>query len=108
MALAGRAVAAARPGQGADRTPRWHDAIKGGSARLARIIDGLFENAFVKVADLPERLGVTYPTAKADADRLLDAGILRELTDTSPRTLYAHELFAVAFMEPDGAPSVDR
>ena len=101
-------MAAAQPSEGADRTPRRHDAIKGGSARLARIIDGLFENPFVKVADLPERLGVTYPTAKADADRLLDAGILRELTDTSPRTLYAHELFAVAFMEPDGAPSVDR
>ncbi len=84
------------------------DGIRGASARLMRIIEGLFANAFVRIADLPDRLGITYPTAKADTDRLMAAGILRELPDTTPRTLYAPELYAVAFTEPDGPPSVDR
>lgn len=84
------------------------DEIRGASARLVKIIEGLFANAFVRVADLPARLDVTYPTAKADTDRLLTAGILREVPAATPRTLYAHELFEVAFAEPDGPPSVER
>lgn len=31
--------------------------IRGGSVRLTRIVDGLFENAFVRISDLPGRLG---------------------------------------------------
>lgn len=84
------------------------DKIRGGSVRLTRIVDGLFENAFVRISDLPGRLGVTYPTAKADTDRLIEATILRELPSVSPRTLYAHELFRITFEEPDGAPSTER
>ncbi len=71
----------------------------GGSVRLTQIVEGIFHSPFIRIADLPSRFGVTYPTAKADTDRLLQAGILRELENVSPRTLYAPEVFSVAYEE---------
>jgi Fic family protein len=44
-------------------------------------------------------LGVSYPTAKADVQRLVDAGILQELKDLTPATFYAPEVFNVAYAE---------
>ncbi len=71
----------------------------GGSVRLNQIVEGIFHSPFVRVADLPRRLGITYPTAKADIERLVDAGILRELPQVTPRTFYAPEVFDVAYDE---------
>lgn len=52
---------------------------------------------FIHVAQLARRLSVSYPTPKADAQRLVDAGILRELYSVRPKTLYAPEVFDVAY-----------
>jgi Fic family protein len=71
----------------------------GGSVRLLQIVEGIFHSPFIRVADLPARLGVTYPTAKADIDRLVDSNILRELPDTYPKTYFAPEVFAVSYDE---------
>jgi Fic family protein len=73
----------------------------GGSVRLTQIVEDIFYSPFVRIADLPERLKVTYPTAKADVDRLVQAGILKELENVSPKTFYAPEVFNVAYEEMD-------
>jgi Fic family protein len=71
----------------------------GGSVRLNQIVEQIFDSPFVRIADLPDKLGVTYPTAKADVGRLTDAGILRELPNISPKTFYAPEVYSVAYEE---------
>jgi Fic family protein len=71
----------------------------GGSIRLSQIVDDIFYSPFVRVAALARRLGVTYPTAKADLERLVQAGILHELPLVSPKTYYAPEVYAVAYEE---------
>jgi Fic family protein len=71
----------------------------GGSIRLHAIVEGLFHSPVVRVADLPERLSVTYPTAKSDVDRLIEVGILSELPGPSARTVYAHEVFRIAYSD---------
>jgi len=68
-----------------------------GNVRLHQIVDDLFQTPLVAVADLPEALGVTYPTAKADAEKLAAVGILVELPDHHPRTYYSPEIFAIAY-----------
>jgi Fic family protein len=69
----------------------------GGKARLGPIADSLFRHPFVRVTDLVERMGITYPAAKADLDRLAAAGIVRRLPDATPITYYAPELFDIAY-----------
>jgi Fic family protein len=71
----------------------------GGSTRLHQIVESLFRSPFVRVADLPERLAVTYPTAKADVDRLIECGILAELSGLPARTVYAPEIFRIAYSD---------
>lgn len=71
----------------------------GGSVRLNQIVDSIFHSPFIRVADLPALLGVTYPTAKADVERLVDSKILQELQDTYPKTYFAPEVFAVSYDE---------
>lgn len=71
----------------------------GGSIRLHAIVEGLFRSPMVRVADLPERMNVTYPTAKSDVDRLIEVGILSEWPGPSARTVYAHEVFRIAYAD---------
>jgi Fic family protein len=71
----------------------------GGSIRLSQIVEEIFYSPFVRIADLPKKLLVTYPTAKADVDRLVQAGILRKLETITPTTYYAPEVFDVAYEE---------
>jgi Fic family protein len=73
----------------------------GGAVRLNQIVENIFHAPFVRIKDLPRRLGITYPTAKADVERLVEAGILRELKDISPKTYYAPDVFNVAYAELD-------
>lgn len=74
----------------------------GGSVRLSRIVEDIFYSPFVRVAALARHLGVTYPTARADLERLVEASILRELPSASPKTYYAPEVFNVAYEELGG------
>jgi Fic family protein len=71
----------------------------GGSVRLSQIIEGMFTSPYVRVAELATRLGVTYPTAKSDLERLVQAGVLQELPEITPKTFYAPEVFAVSYGE---------
>ena len=71
----------------------------GGHVRLTRIVERLFYHPFVRVADLQQRLNVTYPTAKADVARLVRARILKEMKGETPKTFFAPELFDVAYAD---------
>jgi Fic family protein len=73
----------------------------GGRVRLNRIVDDLFSSPILELAKLPERLEVTYPTAKSDVERLVDVGILAELPDMAVRTFYAPEVYRVAYGDID-------
>lgn len=46
---------------------------------------------------MPEQLGVTYPTAKADCKRLVEVGILELLPNVSPTTYYSSDIFNIAY-----------
>jgi DNA-binding Lrp family transcriptional regulator len=83
-------VSAARP-----------EKTSGGKARLLKIVEGIFEVPFVRIADLPERLGITYPTARSVVERLVAAGILRELEAVPSRTFYAPAVFSIAYDDLD-------
>jgi Fic family protein len=69
----------------------------GGAGRLNQMVEDLFHSPFLQVANLSKRLRVTYPTAKADVQRLVAADILRELPEVSPKTFYSPEVFKVAY-----------
>lgn len=69
----------------------------GGDIRLSKIVENIFDSPFVRIADLARRLEVSYPTAKADIDRLVHARILNELNNVTPKTFYAPEVFNVAY-----------
>lgn len=75
----------------------------GGNVRLNHIVDDIFHSPFIRIADLPKRLGVTYPTAKSDVERLVRVGILAELPDVRPRTYFSPEVYRIAYerMEED-------
>lgn len=74
----------------ADRTGR----------RIHRLIEMLFSNPIVRVSDIARKLGVTYPTAKTDIDRLAALNILRELPGVYPKAFVAKEIFDAAYGEP--------
>jgi Fic family protein len=71
----------------------------GGSVRLHQIVEAVFQSPFVRIVDLARQLGVTYPTAKADVERLVDAHILSALQTITPKTYFAPEVFNVAYDE---------
>lgn len=63
------------------------------SAGLLAIIDGLFSRPAFTIPIIAERLGVSYPAAKANVDKLLAAGIVHEAPQTSnPKFYIASEI----------------
>lgn len=71
----------------------------GGDIRLSQIVEDIFYSPFVRVASLPAKLDITYPTAKKDLERLVEAGILSELPNLSPKTYYARDVFNIAYAD---------
>jgi Fic family protein len=67
--------------------------------RAHEIIESLFSNPIVRITDVAKRLAVTYPTAKKDIDKLVQAEILFELKDVYPRAFYARKIFDAAYAE---------
>jgi len=71
------------------------------AARLIQIVESLFDKQFMEVSDIREQLNVTDPTARADANRLVELEILDELPGIWPKTYYAPEVFRVAYEKID-------
>lgn len=78
---------------------RYHDAVRrlGGNVRLTAIIDDLFVRPVVRIPDIAKVHDVTYPTAKADVDKLAAAGILVEMHDRRPKLFYAKDVFDATY-----------
>lgn len=101
--LRGVAIVAARTVERCDALRSLRDAYyqrlaqARGSLRLNEIVEGLFQTPVFSVADLPNRLNISRPTADADARKLEEMGIVREVSDYRPRTYYAPEIFAIAY-----------
>ncbi len=73
-------------------------------ATALAITDELFLNPYVIATRLAERLGVSFPTVQAAIDRLVEAGILREVTGRQRNRIYcAEELLRT--IEGEQAPS---
>ena len=53
------------------------------SARILTIVDELFARPVTSIPKIASLLGITYPAAKSSVDRLIELGILDELTSTS-------------------------
>jgi Fic family protein len=69
----------------------------GGSVRLGGIVERMFNSPFVRVTDIQKQFGVTYPTAKADVERLVNARILAPVPFARQKTFYAPEVFNIAY-----------
>lgn len=69
-------------------------------ARSHPLIEQLFSNPILRITDVARRLAISYPTAKADVDKLVTAGILVELKNVYPKAFYAREIFGAAYSEP--------
>jgi Fic family protein len=75
------------------------DRVASPTPRTHGIIEGLFVSPILRLSHISDKFNVTYPTAKADADLLIKAGILQELAGYKPKTVYSPELFRVAYNE---------
>jgi Fic family protein len=64
----------------------------------------LFLNPYVTATRLAERLGVSFPTVQAAIDRLVETGILREVTGRQRNRIYCAEEL-VRTIEGEQAPS---
>lgn len=71
----------------------------GGSIRLNSIVESLFVSPFIRVTEIRDRFNITYPTAKADLDRLVEAKILRRLPRIAPKTFVAPSIFDAVYGE---------
>ena len=77
------------------------------SPRTCQIIEGLFTTPLVTVGTIAEKYDITYPTARSDIDRLIEARILVESADSYPKSFLSAEIMKVAYgdFEAEVAPA---
>jgi Fic family protein len=71
----------------------------GGSYRLQDIAEGLLVLPVIRIPQIARKFDVTYPTAKADVERLMTAGILQELEKAAQKTFYSPEIVEITYAE---------
>ncbi|HNS21847.1 MAG TPA: Fic family protein [Sedimentisphaerales bacterium] len=69
------------------------------SVRAHTIIEDLFTSPVVRISKLAKRHSVTYPTAKADVDGLVEKGVLQVIPDVRPKAYFAPDIFKIAYRE---------
>lgn len=70
----------------------------GGSIRLNQLIDHLFESPIITIPQLSTMCKISYPTARADIERLVNAGILVESEiQARPTVYFALDIVDIAF-----------
>lgn len=87
-----------------DLREHYRDLVTGpqSAANLLRLVDALFETPALTVRSARERLEVTTRPAAAMVDRLVELGLLREVTGRSyGRVFLAQELIALTEAAPD-------
>ena len=65
--------------------------------RTHALIDGLFKNPIVRVTTIKKTFDTTYNTAKHDIEKLVEAGILRQIPNHRPKSFYATEIMDIAY-----------
>ena len=71
------------------------------SPRAHAILDHLFFFPIIEATDLAALLQVSYNTARADIDHLVEARILSPRPDTYPKEYVAHEIMEIGFPQGD-------
>ena len=69
------------------------------SSRMHKIVDELFHWPVFKVSDMQRRCDVARPTAQADIDKLVDAGVVKQLEGYTPKTYYAPAILNIAYYD---------
>jgi Fic family protein len=77
----------------------YHAKADRSSGRMHAIIETLFSNPVIRITDVAANLNITYPTAKADVDKLVDHGILKTLDRAYPKAFFAPEVMKAAYGE---------
>ena len=76
--------------------------LHSGRDRLVYILPRLLSSPIIRYSDLMAELKVSYPTARADMEALVDMGIVAELPGgKSPKLYYATEVFNRAYFDGD-------
>lgn len=81
-----------------DLQAEWRERVttKRTSANLLRLIDSLFESPVLSIPQAQDRLGVTYPAAQGNVEKLVSHGILRQMGEATYGKLYvAEDIFGV-------------
>ena len=73
--------------------------IKRGSARLSKLIDGLFSRPVITVTQYKNRFNVSYPTARADLRKLESLGIVQQLEGPGLEviTYYCQPIYTITY-----------
>lgn len=77
----------------------FRDRVARGSGRMHRLVDLLFAYPIITVTEAMRRLGVTYPTARADIGKLETLGIVRELESSYPKAFVAPAILDAAYRD---------
>jgi Fic family protein len=80
----------------------FHKRLKGGSVRLAVLVDKLFENPVVTVPRVKALFGITYPTARSDLRHLEAQGILKLLQSPGQITYYCDPIYEITYEGVEG------
>lgn len=67
------------------------------SRRTYALIEQLFRSPVLSVSWVAEHMNVSYPTAKRDVEKLVEAGILQEIEGARQKTFMAAELVRLAY-----------
>ncbi len=80
----------------------FHARLKGGSVRLSKLVDGLFDSPVISVRQYKDLFEVTYPTARSDLKQLEARGIVEELGGQDLITYYCPDIYAITYEDIQG------
>jgi Fic family protein len=75
------------------------------SAAALRLVDELFATPFLTITRAAELLGITFPAAQNNIERLVEAGLLREITGKQRNRIYLADEVLASLDDPLGPPT---
>jgi Fic family protein len=80
------------------------DQLGRGAGNGHRVLEYLFEHPIVSVSELCELTGTTYPAANQMVERMVDIGILLEVTGRTRNRRFRYEPYVNLFSDPPDQP----
>jgi Fic family protein len=79
----------------------FHERLKeiGGSVRLSAIVDDLFRSMVAQATVIARKHNVSYPTARADLNKLARAGILQQIPGAQQISYFCPKIFEVTYAD---------